>query len=415
MTLWNPEYRIKVDGSTVTSATLAGLTVTSGRTDIYSQPQAGYANITLLETDKQAITYEINDPITIEVKNTSGTYVYLYGGFISDLNVEVASSGSSAMIQRVNIIAVGAIARLARSVFTGNLSAAKDGTQIYTVLQDLLVNNWNEVAGSLTWAGYDATTTWANAENVGLGEIDTPGQYDLDAQSGLVENVYTLVSELATSGLGYIYEDAQGRIGYADAVHRSQYLSTNGYIFLDGNQAQGPGLTISKRAGDVRNAITINYKANQTSAETSSDAASISAYGRLAAIVNTTLKNQSDAQAQLAFYLAIRAYPQYLMKSITFDLQSPEIDDSDRNSLLNVFMGMPVDIANLPNNMVNERFQGFVEGWTWTAAYNRLRITLNLSPLAFSIQSVQWEDVPIAKLFNNISASLTWNNATIVA
>jgi hypothetical protein len=72
-----------------------------------------------------------------------------------------------------------------------------------------------------------------------------------------------LVSGLATSGLGYIYEDAFGRISYADAVHRSQYLSANGYVDLTANQARAAGLRIETRAGDVRNQITIQYKNSQ--------------------------------------------------------------------------------------------------------------------------------------------------------
>lgn len=415
MTLWQPEYRIRVDGETVTSVTLEGLTVSSGRTDIYAQPQAGYAQISLLETDEQGVAFEINDPISIEVKNSSGTYVYLFGGFLTDISIEVASSGSTALSQRINLVAVGAIARLARSIYSGNISSAKDGDQIFTVLQDLLVNNWSEVAGSLTWSGYDPTTTWANAENVGLGEIDRPGQYHLDSQNGITDTVYSVVSGLATSGLGYIYEDAQGRIGYSDSVHRSQYLAANGYVYLDANQATGPGLSITKRSGDVRNFVTLAYTSSGNSTVSASDAGSIALYGRLATIINTTLKNSTDANAQAAFYLGIRANPQYMLKSITFELQNTEIDDTDRNSLLNVFMGMPVDIDNLPANMVNERFQGFVEGWTWTAGYNRLRLTLNVSPLGFSIQASQWEDVVNTKRFNNISTTLTWNNATIVA
>ena len=50
MTSWNPTYRVKVAGNTVTNATLSGLTITSGRTDIYTQPVAGYCNVTLIET-----------------------------------------------------------------------------------------------------------------------------------------------------------------------------------------------------------------------------------------------------------------------------------------------------------------------------------------------------------------------------
>jgi len=415
MTLWNPEYRVKVNGSTVTTATLAGLTITSGRTDIYAQPQAGYCSLSLLETDENYVGYEINAPMSIEVKDSSGNWVFLFGGFVTDVSIEVGTSGSTALSQRINILAVGALARLARAIYEGNLASDQDGDQIYTVLQDLLVNNWDEVPGALTWNDYDPTVTWANAENTGLGEIDRPGDYDLDSQSGLVQNIYTLVSGLATSGLGYVYEDAQGRIGYADSTHRTSYLAANGYVELDGNQATGPGLSILKRAGDVRNKITINYTSSGNSSETDTDLESVSLYGELASIVTTTLKNQADAISQAAFYLGIRAWPQYILRSITFEIHSPEIDDADRDNLLNLFMGMPVKITNLPANMVNGQFEGFVEGWTWTAGYNRLRLTMNVSPLAFSIQTTQWEDVNATETWNSLSASLEWLDATIVS
>jgi hypothetical protein len=415
MTLWNPEYRIRVNGSTVTSATLAGMTITSGRTDIYAQPQAGYCNLSLLETDESYVGYEINAPISVEVKDSNGDWVFLFGGFVTDVSIEVGTSGSTALSQRVNILAVGALARLARAIYQGNLSSDQDGDQIFSVLEQLLVNSWDEVAGALTWNDYDPTTTWANAENTGLGQIDRPGDYELDSQNGLVENVYTLVSRLATSGLGYMYEDAQGRIGYADSTHRTSYLAANGYIELDGNHATGPGLNILKRAGDVRNKITITYTSQGNSSTTDSDTESITEYGELSSIITTTLKNQADAISQAEFYLKIRAWPQYLLRSITFEVHSPEIDDTDRDSLLNLFMGMPVKITNLPANMVNGQFEGFVEGWTWTAGYNRLRLTMNVSPLAFSIQTTQWEDVNAAETWNSLSASLEWLDATIVS
>ena len=172
MTRWNPEYRVKVNGTTVTSATLAGMTITSGRTDIYAQPQPGYANISLLETNESAVSYEINYPITIEVKDTSGAYVFLFGGFIADLGIEVATSGSTALSQRINILAVGSLARLARATFSGNIASDTDGDQIYEVLAGVLFDTWAEVPAATTWATYDPTVTWANAENSGLGEID---------------------------------------------------------------------------------------------------------------------------------------------------------------------------------------------------------------------------------------------------
>lgn len=415
MTLWNPQYRVRINGYTVTGATLAGMTITSGRTDIYSQPIAGYCNLSLLETNETAVPYEINDPISVEVRDSANNWVSLFGGFVTDLAVSVATSGATALSQRINIVATGALARLNRAIFNGNLGHNFDGDMIYEVLSQVLFDSWDEVPAATTWDTYDPTTTWANAENSGLGEIDRPGDYELHSQNGLVENIYSLASRLATSGLGYLYEDAQGRIGYSDSTHRSEYLAANGYIDLDGNHANGSGLNIVKRAGDVRNSITIGYGSTGSQTVSAEDSASMTLYGQLASTVSTTLRNQSDAEDQADFYLLIRAYPQYQMSQITFEVDSPEIDNNDRDSLLNIFMGMPLNIQNLPANMVGGEFQGFVEGWTWRAGYNRLQLTLNVSPIAYSLQAFRWNSVPVTEAWNTLSPTLTWLDATIVA
>jgi hypothetical protein len=78
-------------------------------------------------------------------------------------------------------------------------------------------------------------------------------------------------------------------------------------------------------------------------------------------------------------------------------------------------MGLPLNITNLPVNMVEGAFQGFVEGWTWTASLNRLELTLYLSPVAYSLQAFRWNNVPAVETWNTISPTLEWLNATIVA
>jgi hypothetical protein len=414
MTAWSPVYRVKVNGSTVTSATLSGLTITSGRTDIYSQPLAGYCSLTLIETAEAQVAFEVNDAVTVEVKNSANAYVNLFGGFITDLGITVQTSGSTATSQQIKITAVGALARLNRSIYTGNFAHQFDGDRIEEILSTVLFDQWNEVPAAETWNGYDPTVQWQDAENSGLGEIDTPGDYELHSENNLNDTVYNLASRFATSGLGYLYEDNQGLIGYADSTHRSEYLAANGYIDLDGNHSIGPGLSIIKRAGDVRNSITIGYGTSSANV-TDQDLASISEYGLLASTIATTLRNQGDATAQAAFYLLIRAYPQFQMRQITFPIASGEIDNSDRDNLLGVFMGQPLNIINLPANMVGGEFQGFVEGWTWTASLNQLNLTLNVSPIAFSLQAFRWNSVPATETWNTISPTLDWLNATIVA
>lgn len=414
MTAWTPDWAVSINGAgDVTNVALANLTITSGRTDIYSQPYAGYCNVELINLDQSPINIDVNDAVVIKVKDTTGAYVNLFGGDVTDIDVEVRSAGSNGVSETIKITALGALAKLPKILTNGVLSKAFDGTQIYTILSALLFGQWNSVPAALTWAAYDPTETWANAQNTGLGEIDQPGDYELAARTSSATDVYSLVSGLATSGLGYLYEDASGRIGYADSTHRSQYLAANGYVEVSGNDALAAGIRTSKRIGDLRNKVTVQtYNGTQ---QTASDATSISTYGEQAQIIETTLHNSADATTQADFYLSLRAYPQDQFRAITFALTNPEIDNSDRNNLLNVFMGQPLDITNLPSNMVDGRFQGFVEGWTFTAGYNRLDLTLVLSPIAYSLQAMKWADVPVTETWNTIIPTLQWIDATIVA
>ena len=174
-------------------------------------------------------------------------------------------------------------------------------------------------------------------------------------------------------------------------------------------------MSIQQRTGDVRNTITLKYGTNSTNEVSASNPASVGLYGELAQIFTTTVKHAVDAQDQVDFYLELRAYPQYNFNQITYQLTNPEIDDGDRDSLINVFMGMPLAIANLPLNMSAGTYLGFVEGWTFQAAYNEISVSLNLSPLAFSLQAMRWNDVPIVETWNSVIPTLDWEHATQVA
>ena len=412
MSQWTPVWSVLIDGVEYKSVTLANLSIQSGRTDIYEQAVAGYCNVTLINLDGSPVLAEINSAITIYVQDSTSTPVPIFGGSITDIILAVSSAGSNGMSQTVTITALGALSRLPKVLTEGILVKEFDGDQIFDVLDNILYGAWNEVPAALTWAAYDATTTWTNAENSGVGEIDRPGNYELTARSAAVTDAYSLVAALANSGLGYIYEDSSGRIGYADSTHRSQYLAANGYIDLSANDALSSGLQTATRAGDVRNAITIQYKNNQE--VSASDAASIALYGSLGQNITTTLENGADATSQAAFYLALRAYPRANFNSINFQLANSNMSDSDRDALIRVFMGLPVNISDLPTNM-GLNYQGFVEGWAFSAGYNSLDVALYLTPIAYSLDAFRWNDVPASETWNTISPTLDWINATVVA
>ena len=147
---------------------------------------------------------------------------------------------------------------------------------------------------------------------------------------------------------------------------------------------------------------------------TVTDADSISTYGDLAQQITTSLKHSADATSQANFYLTLRAQPQGFLESITFALTNPEVDDADRDDLINVFMGQPISLANLPVNMQSGNFLGFVEGWQFRASYNQLDLTLLVSPLPFSLQAMEWQDVSVAETFNTLSPTLDYADALVV-
>ena len=355
MTLWTPTWSINIDGVEYKDVALANLNIGSGRSDIYTQAIAGYCNLTLINLDDSPIVANINSAVTVYINNSAGTPIAIFGGSITDLIVGVQSGGSIGVTQTISIVALGALSRLPKVLTEGVLSKDLDGVQIETILSETLFSRWNQVPAALAWDAVDPTLTWNQAFNNGLGEIDA-GNYELAARTAEVTDIYSLVSALATSGLGYLYENSSGQISYADSTHRTQYLAANGYVNLSANDAFASGLQTAVRAGDVRNYI-----------------------------------NQ-----------------------ISFPLGSPEIDSSDRDNLLSVFMGMPVNIADLPENM-GLNFQGFVEGWQFQAGINSLTVSLYVTPVAYSLQAFTWSDVPVVEQWQTIEPTLEWLNATVVA
>lgn len=411
MTAYTPTYKIQVDGYEVTDVTVANLTITSGRTDINQQPVAGYCQLQLINFDNSTYDFTVGTSLSVQVTDSSDAYVPIFGGTISDFTIQVNRAGSLGYTSTANITALGALSKLPKIIDPGVLSQDYDGDQIYSLLSGYLLGQWNEVPAAETWANYDPTETWANAVNIGLGEIDQPGDYELIARSSNNTDLYSLCADIANSAFGVIYEDANGNIGYADSTHRQDYLANNGYTTLDANHANGIGLAATTRAGDLRNSFTINYDNNGNQTYTAEDLTSQSLYGVYGEEYTSRIKHTADAENLADRYIALRATPYPKFQSITFVLGNPEIDDADRDALINIFIGQPIWIQNLPGNITNGSFQGYIEGWTFRASLNNLSITFNASPISFSQVAVKWEQVNAAETWNTINTSLTWLDA----
>ena len=59
MTVFTPDWALEVNGAgDITNLVIADLTITSGRSDIYSQPVAGYARFTVKNLTQSAIVFD---------------------------------------------------------------------------------------------------------------------------------------------------------------------------------------------------------------------------------------------------------------------------------------------------------------------------------------------------------------------
>lgn len=409
MTAWSPVWQITIAGVEYKDVTLANLTVTSGRTDFYNPNQPSYAYVEIMNLDLSTNEFQIGDALRLQVYGLN-SYSTIFSGNITDINVTVNSGSATTVTQKIKIIALGAMQRLLNAYTTGVLSKDFDGNQVETILQDVEIGAWNTAPAGETWASVEADLTWNTYGP--YGEIDTPGDYELTSRSSSYDTAYNIITDLATSGIGYLYEDIYGRVCYADSTHRLEYLDDNGYEIFSANTAIATTISSVKRLGDVKNDVTITYKANAT--YNTSDTDSISTYGRKAVNILTSLENAADATSQATYYLDSRSIPQALLNSVTFILESNELTDSERTSLLGLFMGAPISIVDLPANMFDGHFEGFLEGYTYTSTFNGLNLTLYISPRIFSVIAEAWQDVDASYDWNGVNATLTWATTTVI-
>jgi hypothetical protein len=406
---WLPEWRVTVGDDVYTTVT--SVSFASGRLDIDRQPTAGYCQVEIINTDGSPFTINVTESILLELKNSSGTYVTVFGGEVSDFNIGVRSPEETGFITTGKILGIGSLAKLTKAVYNTALVESLDGAQIAAILGAALNLTWAEVTPTVTWDTYPATQTWADAESY-IGTIDT-GFYTMIALAASASaKSQTLADQIATSALGQVYEEKDGDVSYDDADHRSQYLAANGFTNLDGSYASPSSIQSQTQIARIRNSLIYRYSTGYGSTYSTSDTDSIASYGLFERSFDSNIKNLSDITLIGNRELALRKNPRGSLGAITFRLDNPDMPDAMRNSLIGVFFGQPVLVTNLPSNLLDGQFDGFVENVALRATPSFTEITLYISATDFSLSTTQWETVlPASLIWTGVNATLTWTNA----
>lgn len=263
-----------------------------------------------------------------------------------------------------------------------------------------------------TWADVDPLLTWQSADLL-IGDIDRPGDFELTDYSDGAASGLALAQQAAASGLGILYECHCGRIHYDDYTSRTDDVSTNGFTDIDADSILAAGLSSVSRLSDLVNDVTVTYKNNQE--EMGEDTNSVASYGRYAAKIDTLLENQIDAEQRVQYYLDTRAFPRRELNEISLALHLDTVSDTMRDSMLPMRVSKPIRITALPTSVYPDAFAGFVEGYTWTINENELFLTLRVSEYGFSQLEMNWLQVPPALTWADVSATLEWQEARVVA
>ena len=407
---WLPEWRVTVGDDVYTTVT--SVSFASGRLDIDRQATAGYCQVQIINSDNAPFTINVTEPITLDLKNSTGTYVTVFGGEVSDFNIGVRSPEESGYVTTGTILGIGSLAKLTKAVFNTALAEGLDGAQIAAILGSALNLTWAEVTPTVTWATYPADVTWANAESY-IGEVDS-GFYTMIALAASASaKSQTLTDQIANSALGQMYEEKDGDVSYADADHRSNYLAANGFTNLDGSYATPSSITSTTQIARIRNSLIYRYATGYGSTYSTSDTDSIASYGLFERSFDSNIKNLADITDIASRELNLRKNPRGSLGAITFRLDNPDMPSAMLDSLIGVFFGQPVLVSNLPSNLLDGQFDGFVENVALRATPSFTEITLYISATDFSLSTTQWETVlPASLIWTGVNGTLTWTNAT---
>jgi hypothetical protein len=395
MTDYDP-YPTVTFGGTTTYAdnTISSISIRMGREDVMDQPQPGYASIRLWTDASDPLDVTLSQSVSVSIdKGTTGTQEIFYGT-ISDIDISLDAYGSDGSIAVYSITAVGPLAQLNRRlVGAAGFAKENDGTRILNILSEAFLTEWDDVAPTLTWAGLPVGVTWDSYDAVGqdlvdslVGNIDTPGQYELQAYNDGDADAYTLAVDAANSGRGVLWENGTGSLHYDDYLARS--LATPLELTADDILAQG--LRTAAQWGEIVNDAIVTYRAGQAEAR---DEQSIILYGQLVGTRSTQLHNLVDAEAQAADFIESRAFPRMYPETITVPLHSPTVSDATRDALAAVYNGLRVSTTALPA-VFGTTFDGFVEGYTWNLTRYTAELSLTCSAYSETYNSIIWYQIP---------------------
>jgi hypothetical protein len=360
--------------------------IVHGRDDPTSQPVASTA--TLEVVGPLPSTAVIGARVGLEAE-LDGIRYARFSGEITDLGV----GWDSVDIARPRIIAAGDLARLGRRP-VGDVPWPQelDGARVSRIL---------------TLAGFPPDPLLSDPGTVAV----LPR--DVDRQPALA-----LAQSTASDGAGMVWQDREGRIRYADGLHRRGAPTTIELRACD----IGIGVGWSASLEGLFNEAHIRYGTAPTGGGdqpevVASDQASIDARGLFGASLTTQLATAVDAQKRADLTVGRQADPAWILDGLELDLSI--LDHARTVKLLEaVEVHELVSVTGLPTSSPIPSAFLWVEGWresivgvdggvSWVISFATSDYCRTGAPPA-------WDDLPSSVSWDTLDPARTWDRATCI-
>jgi hypothetical protein len=373
------------------------VSITHGRNDIKSQPEASTAVIILLGAS--GLNIRLTDTVDIQAWSTSR-----FKGEVSDINITHLPSTPTKAV--TTITAIGNLSNLG-SRLTGTAGYASEN--VYNRADEILTDSGEIFLNGGTTAlelyavsagnavpqtcldGLQSLAEWSGATY-----FDTPeGQvvFESYGQRGI-----TTFSGAWISNIYPWSEFSQTWDSFPTSMAATS-LPANGVIYTP---------TWSQNQVSIANDVTVSH-GDPASYHQETDAGSIAIYGRRALTLETGLKTGTDATTRASDILLAQAYPLWNLGNISVFVD--QLTETDRNAVLALVSGSSVLVNGLPTPAPYTQFLGIVEGWSETYTPGQHLLTLSISDPRYSYQTVTWAEVSATLTWAAVDPALIWYNA----
>ena len=366
MSLW--PYSVELDETSIALAdVVADVTLHRGRESISDDPTADTLQVVFHDVDHAFVAgFDVGQSLELTVRDGAGPILPRFSGRITDARLDV---------DELTVIGAGLLSTFRNhKIGTSNWPAESWSARITRIFTEAGLASRLELHADADFNPLLAARDAATAGPTTLA----------DYLAFLAPMVGALVADRPN---GNVVVQAIGARSLDDAID----VDPADVAFAPVWELQLPG----------GNIVTVTYQADQGASVTVTDAASVAQYGDRPVTIDTSFQNASDATTRGNARLYRSAYSHWEMAA------APILRGLDLE------LGVPVVLTELPPASPFEPWTPIIEGWTDTISGEVWSMELALSDPLISGVTLPWDAVPIepAYRWSTIDPSTDWIHA----